>query len=357
MDNSGSRDFRLDIAKASAISLVVIWHMRPLYFLQGKKLTIYAEVFRFLLEQFYFQISLLAVPMFVLVSLYLYFQKLNSQPLAYTLKRCRRIGAVFLFWSVVQIAFYFAVNFANKGNLLFWNDYPLYQLLMMGGPSLPYIGDMGDSVFYYLFVLLILVPFAYLFFTLKKFPKLFSSLGAIIVAVSLLYFEFTSLNGKTIPHWRIDNFIVYVPLSYFLLCARPGKINHYIPLYYMGYFVFSLQDVYLFFAKKYTLGLYSRVSIVFGAMAVLSSLLQLNGENKARAVSLLAKFSLGIYALHIYCLLITIVISRYFKFNIPFYITAFPLDFGQLILAICAISLTLVTVYLLSFTFLKKFIS
>lgn len=353
MKNSFSRDSRLDIAKALAISLVLTWHLKPIKLLKNKDLNIYGDVFNFLFNEFYHKISLIAVPIFILVSFYLFFQKLEPQPLNYSIKRFLRIGGVFLFWTFFQITAYLFANSIKSGKIILSIDYPLHKLLIMGGPPLPY---MGDSVFYYLFVLLLLIPCSYIFFSLKKNPKIFSFVSIIIITLSAFYFEFATFKNYRIPYWRIDNFFIYIPISYFLVNSKSSKINKYIPFFYIGYLIFSLQDIYLGGFRGYYVPIYARLSIVFGSIAVFSSILQLKDLSEAPIYPLLSKYSLGIYAVHKYWGMIIFSFFSYYSFRIPYYITNFPIDFSQLIIASIATILTFVTVFLFKNSLIKRFI-
>jgi len=99
---------------------------------------------------------------------------------------------------------------------------------MQGGPPLPII---GGSVFYFLFVLLILVSVSTVFYLFRNIEKLFPLIGITVVIVSILYFEFLNLNGRGLLYWRIDNFMIYIPLSYFLLRQESEKLVRYIPFF------------------------------------------------------------------------------------------------------------------------------
>jgi len=70
----GNRDYRLDMLRAISISLVLLWHLQLFRFkmMPGSRIGI---VLRYALDIFNYQVSLVAVPVFVLVSLFLFYSK------------------------------------------------------------------------------------------------------------------------------------------------------------------------------------------------------------------------------------------------------------------------------------------
>jgi len=73
-----TRNAGIDILKAVCIVLVVIWHTQPVTeaMLPGPSMVLSAT--RYLIRFFYWDISLLAVPTFILISLYLFVGKLSE---------------------------------------------------------------------------------------------------------------------------------------------------------------------------------------------------------------------------------------------------------------------------------------
>ena len=188
MEKRVRRDIRLDITKATAISLVLIWHLKPFQILTSDKSPSYLRILAYGISQFYSQISLIAVPLFILVSLYLYYTNLEDHTNDYLRTRFLRLGGVFLFWSVFQFAIYYGILITNS----FHNDsinyelpLPIHRLIMEGGPPLPVV---GKSVFYFLFVLLILVLASTAYYSLRNNSRLLSITGISIVTISIIFF-------------------------------------------------------------------------------------------------------------------------------------------------------------------------
>lgn len=350
MVESLQRDTRLDLAKAIAILLVLFWHLQPIIIL-GTNRTIFSSIIEFWLMQFYNQITLIAVPVFILVFLYLYYQKAEAAPLEYLNKRWRHLVALFAFWIGCQFACFYWLSLVNIGS---WNFsvpvIPIHRLLMQGGPPLPIV---ADSVFYFFFVLLILLPSSFVFYLLRNKEKTF--LGGGVIIISLLYFEFISLNGDDLPYWRIDNFLIYIPFSYFLLTCKAEKLRSFTSIMWACFIIFSMQDIFLLH-KGYLLGFYSRVSIVFGSMALFSFLLQCRNLGRSNMVSFLSKYSLGIFALHKYIQLIVIVI--FFRYGLTDSLNEMsgPVDLNKLTVAVITTLLTFAAVYFAGCTRVKRFV-
>ena len=235
MNNALQRDTRLDFAKAIAISLVLFWHLQPIRLSVADNSSGLIKIFGIGLTLFYLQITLVAVPVFLLVSIYLFFQKIEDFTTENVSRRCLRIAVVYLFWTVCQFAFFYGLMFIqyfHNGVRNFSAPIPIHRLLMEGGPPLPIV---GGSVFYFLFVLLILVLVSVFLYSFRNLQKIFFLMGALIVLFSFLYFEIINLNGGGLPYWRIDNFLIYVPLSYFLLKQKRENLVRYIPYFCMGF--------------------------------------------------------------------------------------------------------------------------
>lgn len=363
MNNTFQRDRNLDLIKALAIILVLLWHLQPIRILNTDELNLLTKILKFVLTQFYLQITLVAVPLLFLVSLYLFFQKIEERPLAYFKKRFLRIGSLYIFWTVCQFAvFYLSFYVVLKiltghtgAGLSLSLPIPIHRLLNEGGPPLAIV---GASVFYFLFVLLILVSISICYYALRNTGKIFFSIGAIAVVVSILYFELLNLNGIILPHYRIDNFLIYIPFSYFLLKQERKQIRRIIPIFLMGFVVFSVQD---FFLRRngFSCDLYSRVSIVFGSITMFSSILQLKLKNlkKFSIISLLSKYLLGIFATHKYWYLLVTYFFIYNGLKHPVSVANFPIDLRVLSISIISILLTIFAVWLAGQTFIRRLVS
>lgn len=304
-----SRDYRLDLIKAISILLVLILHLRPIRIVVGEMPNNYIKIIDFILDQIYLNSTLIAVPLFILTSLFLFFQKLQLSGFKYLRKRCIRLLEIFIFWSVFHFFIYYSIKLfqsVRSSTPFSWYipKLRLYKVIAGVDPPLPIV---GDSVFYFIFVLILLTIVSYLLLYNKK-DKFKSQINVGIITVSILYFEILNFTGRYIAFWRPDNFIIYIPLAYFLVSKGEKVYSKYTKKLYIFSLIFGLQDICLRAINK-DVGLYARVSIVCGTLAVFSSLITLKSWQIKKSVQFLSKFSLGIFAVHKYWLLLSTVVT------------------------------------------------
>ena len=348
------RDHRLDILKAISICLVLFLHLAPLRFSSTtEEFSIYTTVITKLVDGFNAQVCLLAVPIFIIVSLYIYFLKSHND-FNYTKKRILRLGEIYLFWTLVQIAIYLLIyNQENYPEISFtWKNF--LKIIIQGGPSLPLV---EHSVFYFLFALIILTLLSYCYQSWLGYcsPQTQKNINLICITSWLAYFEFMTFANITIPYWRLDSFLILIPVAYCLVNYQESifRFRHF---HLLGFLIFSLQDIVLLLLD-YELGAYGRASVVFGAIYLFILVCSRPwGEQKNNVVSFLSKYSLGIFAIHKYWQLLLYTLS----FKLGFYnrnivlLGSTKLDISAMILAIIMVLVTLVTVYWWGMTQWKK---
>lgn len=223
---------------------------------------------------------------------------------------------------------------------------------MQGGPPIPIV---GGSVFYFLFVLFVLVFFSFLYSLMRRFGVIHIYTGAVIAISSMIYFEFININGGRLAYWRIDNFLIYIPISYFIYKQEKGNLSRYIYLFWLGFIVFLVQDIVMR-NLGYNTGAYSRLSVVFGSVSIFSSILLMKNIKISPLTFFLSKYSLGIFATHKYMQFILIMSLQYFGVAKHLYIPGFPFDLRSFFVAIITFLLVSVTVLTLYRTPFKKFI-
>jgi len=299
--NHNKRNYGLDLAKAVSIMLVMIWHLQPITLYPTKHANVLS---RFLIEAteiFYLQITLVAVPTFILVSLFLFFEKLNTEGAVYFRRRMLRITELYVFWTIIQFGAYYLIRIIERlqtgrvFSLGIPDTTPGY-LLVNGGPPLPLV---GGSVFYFLFALLLLTAAAYPFFILSKKTNIASVLGIIIILVSLIWIEITNLRAIKIHYWITWNFIVYLPLAYLIHKNQERLKTSTIIALGVGYLAFSLRDIILR-EMNAPFSAYGRISIILGATTLFASLIKWQASKTSGVLSLLSGFSLGLFATHKY---------------------------------------------------------
>ncbi|MFS0513362.1 acyltransferase family protein [Nostoc sp. UIC 10607] len=169
------RNNSLDALKALSIAFVFIWHLRPFQFIINDSTDVTVLVIAKILRDLELQLSLTAVPIFYIVSLYLFFQK--SGGVKYLKKRITKLIKIYLFWVIVQNIFFIIAT----------RQIPNFSWQLIRGlePSLPLV---GDSVFYFLFNLFCLTILAFLYQLIKS--DSLKIIGACTVLIfCLFYFE------------------------------------------------------------------------------------------------------------------------------------------------------------------------
>jgi fucose 4-O-acetylase-like acetyltransferase len=353
MRDATGRDARLDIAKALAISFVLFYHLKPLRLEKSSSLLI--GTIDILLKGIYVHITLFAVPLFILVSLYLFYQKIEYSSGKYIVKRINRLAEVYLFWTFCQFAMYYGNLFLKSiqnDSVNYSISIPLSRLLVQGGPPIPIV---GGSVFYFMFVLLVLVFFSFVYSLMRKLRVMHIYAGVVIAISFMIYFEFINLNGGRLPYWRIDNFLIYIPISYFIYKQENENLKRYIYLFWFGFIVFFVQDIFIR-NLGYNTGPYSRLSIVFGSVSIFSSILLMKNIKASPIAFFLSKYSLGIFATHKYMQFIVIISLQYLGVAKQIYIAGFPVEFRSLIIAILSFLLVSFVVLIMYRTPLKRFV-
>ncbi|WP_225226071.1 acyltransferase family protein [Komarekiella delphini-convector] len=330
------RDQGLDTLKAISIILVLFWHLQPVRFFTRNDNHALINFLNGLVETFNWQITLIAVPIFYIVSLYLFFQRARNKN--YVKERMVKLCRIFIFWSVIQITFATIIN--SKFPDLSW------EIIIGIEPVLPLV---GDSVLYFIFNLIILIIFAYLYQNLNSKQK--NLLSYIIVIFSLLLFELTVLPKFSVPYYYLRNFLIYIPIA-FALVNYTNKILKFKFYYLAAYILFSVHDICLRH-YNYSPGIYSRISVVFGALTLFCFIHPLKFKGNWFTQKL-AKYSLGLFVLHKYWqyLFILLIINYPVSINI-----GIPFNILFLIISMLVGVSTVATIYLLKLTNLKQFVS
>ncbi|MBW4601674.1 MAG: acyltransferase [Calothrix sp. FI2-JRJ7] len=331
------RDNRLDALKAISIIFVLIWHLRPISFFVNNDTHIIIVVIARIVRDLELQLSLLAVPLFFLVSLYLFLIKKPDKE--YLKIRLIKIFKLFTFWSIFHNIFLFAVT----------REVPDFSWDIITGlkPSLPFA---GDSVFYFLFNLMVLTIISFLFCQINsnKFIKLLSS---VTIIFTLLYFETVNIANSSIPYHWLSNFIVYIPIAFYL-ANYSDKVLKFRFYYLVAYILFSLHDIYLRI-YGYNQSIYGRISIVCAALTLFCYVYTLKiPENWY--IQKLSQYSLGLFAIHKYWQSLLFLLVQHYQISLlP---SLVPLNIMFPLMGALVVLLTIVSIYLLKSTSLKQFI-
>lgn len=296
MENKITRDNRLDFAKGLVATFVLYAHLHPLDLHLDENSSIFLKGLAFALKQFYWQVIMIIIPAFLLVAFYITFGKLEQYGTPYLWKRLKHLLAITAFWISIQFTvYYLLVPVVKDPNYTWGIKTSLLKLLMLGGPNLPFV---QGSVFYYLIILIVLTFPVFLFYITKDIKWFALVIGGAIVLGTIIYLEVRNLNGKGLPYWRVESFLVYVPLAYFLRTRSQEQLKSIAWLFFALYLIFSIQDIFLRQSGGNP-GTYSRSSLIFGTTAFLSWLLTKKEDMKIPGVlSFLSVYTLGLVAIH-----------------------------------------------------------
>jgi len=329
MDNS-HRDTGINVIKAVSIVLVLIWHLKPIPINADGIYALPAA------RYIYHYITLLAVPSFIVISLYLFFKK-SFFTAGYWRKRMLRLVQLFLFWTCIQFIFYLLAG----GKL----PLPLNSIIPSGGPELPYV---GGSVFYFLFILIICTLLAFLFMKLTATIKLFLSIA--LIALTCVHFTLSPIYNLPIDTMAMENYYIYIPIAYymekykekFIRCRTIFIVGYVMAIFYEEFFTHNLVSAY------------GRLSILLGTLSFISIFLSARFASK-RPMEFLSKYSLGIFALHKYWLYIFIVLLGTIKAAGSISSLNVFEESGALFIA--TVIFTCLSVYLLNKTKMRIYIS
>jgi len=328
------RDYRIDMLKALSIVLVLVWHLQPIeskFTGSNHEPTFIGEAMGYI----YKYITLLAVPTFIIVSMCLLMQKI---PLTWTYikKRLLHLGHIFLFWVLIQYLFYVIIT----GNI----HLPSIDTILVGGPELPFV---GGSVFFFLIVLIKMTALSFLFVKLNEMAKII--LSVLMIVISCLYFMLSPLFDISVATMSLKNYYVYIPLAYLFLKYKEIFIR-YKMIFFCGY-ILAIVFEELFLQR--CLSAYARPSIPCGVMYFISTIYAYEFKH-IMVLEWLSRFSLGIFALHLYWSYLFLVLFGTMKDHISD-IFMLP-SIEKMMIFVLTVTLTFTSVYLLSRTKLRVYI-
>ena len=318
------REPRFDLLKAIAITFVLVWHLHPIYVDDS-------PVVVWLVRFFEMEVSLTAVPIFLLVSLLLFLPRaLDGGPRL--LDRLARLASIFFFWSAIQAAIALCVSGWPHGSL---------EMLRLGGPDLPVI---GASVFYYLYDLIVLTLLAIAFVRIPEPARAVT--GILVVLASLAWFEWSLLSHHTILYFDLANFVLYVPIAFY----QP-RLSRQWPWFLVAWGAFVIHDLYLGNQMDCA---YGRATVVLGALAITGACFS-REVVVGRASRVLASYSLGIFAVHKYWWYLLVTLKGHHSLNVP--VGGATVHVAAVLLFVGTLLLTAASVFVLSRTPLRRFVA
>ncbi|HEY9607027.1 MAG TPA: acyltransferase [Allocoleopsis sp.] len=295
--------YGFDYLRAVCCILVVIWHFKLFDFLNpDNQLTSFVNIF-------YYNISLLAVPIFFQISIFLFYLSRAGKK-DYLLKsRLPKLLKLYVFWLFFSVIFSFLV--LKDKDFTFLKGIKNLVLFIVTG---------NNSLFYYLFSLIFVIVIAEIVFRFSAQVSNQKKLHCILFFVSSTIVLLLPLAGLSIKqlaslsaYWNPLNFIPYI-FSSFLLAINFTKPDNIATknLFDKSLFIVALVILILVFTNwewqylnssqiwgggEYILPPYSRLSLIFSAL--LLTCLALDFPYKSpRLIELVSDCSLGIYCLH-----------------------------------------------------------
>ncbi len=325
LSSSRSRDATIDWLKGVSIIFVLIWHFQPIQIDYHLPKYTSEKIIGYTIHLINSQVLCLAVPTFILISLYLFLskiQKLNFIDAKKNLTaRSIRVFSLYFFYVMIQFLLFFTfrkflpefsipvLSLPMQNAVSVDNLSLIVGNLFSGGPPLPII---NYSVLYFLFDLAVLTAMSFIF---NRFcpPNTLTAKFTSLIVISLTIFLFEAspfIANKIYPH-QLENFILYVPIAAFWACNKE-KFMSYRRLYLVGYVLFIVHDIFL---ERYSLRgeMYSRTSIIFGSLAFISFAYYYFSKNIISlnpSLQFMSSHSLGIFAIHKYSMLALVFVAE-----------------------------------------------
>ncbi|WP_285719165.1 acyltransferase [Pelosinus sp. IPA-1] len=287
-----------------------------------------------LAEIFYVNVLLLAVPIFIQISLFLYVTKRKTT--ADFIKRIKSILVLWFFWIFVN-ALFTGISIPQPSLWL--------QFFLTG----------GGSIFYFFSELLILVVLAELMLKIKKTTdeRYFIGITVFLFAISLMVFfikpeilNFVKCDPQYLySYWTPTNFFPYVFSTILIswLAEKKPKLTVYIIPVVLLYIVMSfiewmtLPDIRYVAQNGYAFPTYGRTSVVLAA-SFLVIFFSLNHYRVPKIIQFFSDNSLAIYGIHMF--IIRCKLFDVLQLREP--ISSFTLF-------ACTLTVTIILVYLIKF--------
>ncbi|NEO85869.1 MAG: acyltransferase [Spirulina sp. SIO3F2] len=294
-----------DYLRAICCLMVVLHHS------DGLRIFAFNETISQMFSVYYMNIGLLAVPIFFQVSLYLFYAKRQTQKDYFWKTSLPKLLLLYGFWTSLFMSVKLLIG-----------DFSFYERFGTVANLLATIITAGESLFYFLFSLLLITGLADLSLKIKaqyQIPenrwRIYETLGLIISLIYVVWaapFTLESQQQLWAVHSNPLNFIPYIFSSYFIFQAidrfiqkksynLKKEINRVvIPLAVAAILCGAIEWQLLYRADFFADGLlphYTRISSFFASTAIvyLVILLPLQPNN---IITFLSRCSLGIYCFH-----------------------------------------------------------
>lgn len=297
--------------------LVVVWHAQGVSFLG--KINIY---FQNIVNIFYYNICLLAVPVFFSISLYLFYKKYLVSHTSFPKKRLMNLIRLYGIWMLIGVVFN---SLTSRGNYL------LGLLNLQNLVETIVFGTRPELFFLFSLILISWLCFINSKYLLVHKHRFLTQL--ILMLTSLFFLIFISLYTLATQRFVLSaywNPLCFVP--YIFSASILAIIDENIEISPTKYFhkkrmlfIFILFSIFIFLSwlewqifnvpsafDGYLLPPYARPSLVIGAFLVCYCAILYKGQSPS-LINDLAQESLGIYLLHGYALFLIEFLANVFQ--------------------------------------------
>jgi hypothetical protein len=287
--------FGFDYLRAIFCIVVVAWHNS----IFGETTRTYApgisKISPTIPDIIYFNLFLLAVPVFYQIALILYISNRQERSSEYFTRRMARLLPLFFFWSGLMLLFQYCIS-----------DINIKPYFATFNAAMSTLVSGGRSLFYYFFPLIVLTPFTeLLLLSLRKIKRKNAFITVCFVVSLIVLIASPDLLGRADHnYWISVEFVPYVFSAFILLDYLKENGDHTMTasVLFSLFILFSILEWtvirhYLWSGYWfYIIPPYNRISLVFGAMFMVVVF----GKSKKppRIISLLSNCSLGIYCFH-----------------------------------------------------------
>lgn len=297
--------------------LVVVWHAQGVSFLG--KINIY---FQNIVNIFYYNICLLAVPVFFSISLYLFYKKYLVSHTSFPKKRLMNLIRLYGIWMLIGVVFN---SLTSRGNYL------LGLLNLQNLVETIVFGTRPELFFLFSLILISWLCFINSKYLLVHKHRFLTQL--ILMLTSLFFLIFISLYTLATQrfvlsaYWNPLCFVPYI-FSASILAIIDENIEISLAKYFHKkrmLFIFILFSIFIFLSwlewqifnvpsafDGYLLPPYARPSLVIGAFLVCYCAILYKGQSPS-LINDLAQESLGIYLLHGYALFLIEFLANVFQ--------------------------------------------
>ena len=272
----------LEYGRAVFCVAIVAWHYR----LIGNVSRIGTNVGFNPLDLLNFHFFLLAVPVFVQFSMFLYVLNRKHKK-NYFEKRIKYLLELFLFWLVFAL---FIHDLKGHDIAIFFSSFESVCKMIYYG---------GYDLYYFIFIIIFTTIACEMFLRyFNDIPKSYIGILFVISLMLILLYPFFNWNFR-----NPVNFLPYIFSSILLTANNKFLQKKYILSYFILWVTWSAIDWVLipYYNSNRVSGLimpdYSRISLVFGSIFMISISLKFRGP-VINVVKYISEFSLGIYCLH-----------------------------------------------------------